>query len=64
MLCEVWTIFDGIHTAPQHVEFTVKVSIVEIYNDKVRDLLVPCARRPSSHGGQNLKVHGERSHSQ
>ena len=34
-----------------------EVSIVEIYNDKVRDLLVPCSRRPSTHGGQNLKVH-------
>lgn len=53
----VWTIFDGIHAAPAHVEFTVKVSIVEIYNDKIRDLLVPCARRPRSDGGQNLKVH-------
>merc|ERR1719420_93099 len=52
----VWTIFDGIRSTPPHIEFTVKVSIVEIYNDKIRDLLVPCSRRPADLS-QNLKVH-------
>ena len=52
----VWTIFDGIRSTPPQIEFTVKVSIVEIYNDKIRDLLVPCSRRPADLS-QNLKVH-------
>jgi kinesin family protein 5 len=34
-------IFEKIETAPEEVEFTVKVSFIEIYNEKIRDLLDP-----------------------
>lgn len=42
-------IFEKIETAPEEVEFTVKVSFIEIYNEKIRDLLDPKKN--------NLKVH-------
>jgi kinesin family protein 5 len=45
----VWSIFDGIYNADEHIEFLVKVSIVEIYNERIRDLLDPKK--------DNLKVH-------
>jgi kinesin family member 5 len=32
-------VFDEISNAPDHVEFKIKVSIVEIYMEKIRDLL-------------------------
>lgn len=32
-------IFQTIHDAPQHLEFTVKVSYLEIYLERIRDLL-------------------------
>lgn len=34
-------IFSRIEAAPDDLEFTVKVSMVEIYNEKIRDLLDP-----------------------
>ena len=34
-------IFNRIETAPEDIEFTVKVSMIEIYNEKIRDLLDP-----------------------
>lgn len=34
-------IFSKIETAPDEIEFTVKVSMIEIYNEKIRDLLDP-----------------------
>ncbi len=27
----VWSVFDGIYNAPEHIEFLVKISIVELY---------------------------------
>ena len=35
------TVFDVICESPDHIEFTVKVSIVEIYLERIRDLLCP-----------------------
>ena len=35
------TVFDHIGETPEHIEFTVKVSIVEIYLERIRDLLSP-----------------------
>jgi kinesin family protein 5 len=32
-------VFDEIQTSPEHIEFRIKVSIVEIYMEKIRDLL-------------------------
>ncbi len=37
----VETVFDVICESPDHIEFTVKVSIVEIYLERIRDLLCP-----------------------
>ena len=45
-------IFNKIETAPEEVEFTVKVSMIEIYNEKIRDLLDPKKN--------NLKVHEDK----
>jgi len=42
-------IFMKIESAPEEIEFTVKVSMIEIYNEKIRDLLDPKKN--------NLKVH-------
>lgn len=49
----VWSIFDGIYHADEHIEFLVKVSIVEIYNERIRDLLDPLK--------DNLKVHEDKA---
>lgn len=35
------TVFGSISETPDHIEFTVKVGIVEIYMEKIRDLLSP-----------------------
>ena len=35
----VSSIFDGVSTADESLEFTIKVSYVEIYMEKIRDLL-------------------------
>jgi kinesin family protein 5 len=42
-------IFSRIEEAPDDIEFTVKVSMIEIYNEKIRDLLDPKK--------VNLKIH-------
>jgi kinesin family protein 5 len=42
-------IFGMINSAPEDIEFTVKVSMIEIYNEKIRDLLDPKKI--------NLKIH-------
>jgi len=49
----VWSIFDGIYHADDYIEFLVKVSIVEIYNERIRDLLDP--KR------DNLKIHEDKA---
>ena len=41
--------FNRIESAPEEIEFTVKVSFIEIYNEKIRDLLEPTKN--------NLKIH-------
>jgi kinesin family protein 5 len=33
------TVFEEISSSPEHIEFRIKVSIVEIYMEKIRDLL-------------------------
>jgi len=37
----VWHIFTKIETSSEDIEFTVKVSMIEIYLEKIRDLLDP-----------------------
>ena len=37
----VETLFDNIYASPDHIEFTVKVSMVEIYMERIKDLLSP-----------------------
>ncbi|KAJ3224587.1 hypothetical protein HK099_008196 [Clydaea vesicula] len=49
----VQTIFDTILKAPDTLEFTVKVSFMEIYMEKVKDLLNPV--------NDNLPIHEEKS---
>ena len=41
--------FDRISTQPEDIEFSMRVSFVEIYNEKIRDLLDPKKN--------NLKIH-------
>ena len=42
-------LFDKISQQPEDIEFSMKVSFVEIYNEKIRDLLDPKKN--------NLKIH-------
>ena len=48
----VRTVFNRIETASENLEFTVKISIVEIYMERIKDLLDPTK--------DNLKVHEEK----
>ncbi|KAJ1989687.1 hypothetical protein H4R33_001981 [Dimargaris cristalligena] len=49
----VETIFTSIHESPNTIEYTVKVSYMEIYMERIRDLLNP--------ENDNLPIHEERS---
>ncbi|CAJ1446183.1 unnamed protein product [Effrenium voratum] len=49
----IWSVFDGISQAADYIEFVVKVSIVEIYNERIRDLLDPKK--------DNLKIHEDKA---
>ena len=33
------TIFENIENSDENIEYVIKVSVVEIYNEKIRDLL-------------------------
>lgn len=35
----VGTVFDTIEDTDENIEYVIKVSVVEIYNEKIRDLL-------------------------
>lgn len=48
----VRTVFNRIETASENIEFAVKVSMAEIYNEKIKDLLDPSKN--------NLKIHEEK----
>ena len=48
----VRTVFNRIETASEAIEFSVKVSMVEIYMEKIRDLIDP--RK------DNLRIHEEK----
>ena len=48
----VRTVFNRIETASEYIEFTVKVSMVEIYMEKIKDLINP--------EKDNLKIHEEK----
>lgn len=49
----VRTVFARIESAGEHMEFTVKISMIEIYMEKIRDLLDPVK--------DNLRVHEEKN---
>mmetsp|Transcript_16437 Transcript_16437/g.27876 ORF Transcript_16437/g.27876 Transcript_16437/m.27876 type:complete len:218 (+) Transcript_16437:362-1015(+) len=49
----VRTVFNRIETSSQNIEFSVKVSMCEIYNERIRDLFNPQK--------DNLKIHEERT---
>jgi len=48
----VKTVFGKIENASEDIEFTVKVSMIEIYMERVKDLLDPMKT--------NLKVHEDK----
>ena len=48
----VRTVFNRIETASEAIEFSVKVSMVEIYMEKIRDLIDPSK--------DNLRIHEEK----
>lgn len=48
----VRAVFEKIDVASEDIEFTVKVSMVEIYMEKIKDLLDPIKT--------NLKIHEEK----
>ena len=49
----VRTVFSRIENAGEHLEFTVKISMIEIYMEKIRDLLEPKK--------DNIKIHEEKN---
>lgn len=49
----VRTIFNRIETASENIEFTVKISMCEIYNERIKDLMDPAK--------DNLKIHEEKA---
>ncbi|KAJ5062712.1 hypothetical protein J3E74DRAFT_324010, partial [Bipolaris maydis] len=49
----VQQIFANILASPSNIEYTVRVSYMEIYMERIRDLLVP--------QNDNLPVHEEKS---
>ena len=49
----VRTIFNRIDTASEDIEFTVKVAMAEIYNERIKDLFNPV--------NDNLKIHEEKN---
>ena len=48
----VRTVFTKIENASEDIEFTVKISMVEIYMEKIKDLLYPSQT--------NLKIHEDK----
>lgn len=46
-------VFDSIASAPSNMEYTVKVSYMEIYMEKIRDLLAPMH--------DNLPIHEDKA---
>lgn len=49
----VRTVFNRIDTASENIEFTVKLSMIEIYNERIRDLL--------DTSKDNLKIHEDKT---
>jgi len=49
----VRTVFNRIETASENIEFTVKISFIEIYMEKIKDLL--------DSSKDNLKIHEDKS---
>ena len=47
------TVFDTIINGPDYIEYTVKVSIIEIYMEQIRDLL--------DSGKNNLKIREDKN---
>ena len=48
----VRTVFNRIETSSESIEFTVKISMIEIYNERIKDLFSP--------DKDNLKIHEEK----
>ena len=48
----VRTVFNRIETASESIEFTVKVSMIEIYMERIKDLIDPTK--------ENLRIHEDK----
>ena len=48
----VRTVFNRIETASESIEFTVKVSMIEIYMERIKDLIDPAK--------ENLRIHEDK----
>ena len=57
-------IFSEIHQAPEEIEFVVKVSYVEIYMERVRDLMNPSAHdlKIREHRGKGVYIENVTEH--
>ena len=51
-------LFDGVRAAPEGDEFVLKLSILEIYLERIRDLLPFDAEAPTAAGGLQIKEKG------
>ena len=49
----VRTVFNRIETASESIEFTVKVSMIEIYMERIKDLIDPSK--------ENLRIHEDKN---
>ena len=53
----VQQVFEYISAAPEEIEFSVKVLMIEIYREKIRDLLEPSKTNLQIHEDKNLGIY-------
>lgn len=53
----VQQVFEYIGAAPEEIEFSVKVSMIEIYREKIRDLLEPSQTNLQIHEDKKLGIY-------
>ena len=50
-------IFARISETPENIEFTINVSMIEIYNEKIRDLLEPAKKNLTIHENKEMGIY-------